>query len=191
MTRARRYSSRVRKNAERSHDILLHVLPMVVFRCTRKLLDRLPGPVAAAPAQSTTALGDWYVNLLVAKPEWLLLAVSAHSRLPVVLPARPLITMTSRFQVALVRVLQALDIADDVIDAERRAMEDTVLARTIDRHVLGSLTEFGHAVRFALADGPERSPHELSVWMADTPILPLEDFPDRMTRRLMERRWAH
>ncbi|HEY6358471.1 MAG TPA: hypothetical protein VIX35_09515 [Vicinamibacterales bacterium] len=136
---------------------------MIVFRCTRALLNRLPGPVTAEPARSTTALGDWYVNLIVAKPGWLLLAVSAHSRLPVVLPARPLTSMTTRFQDALNRVLHDLGIAEDVIAAERRAMADVALAKTIDRHVVGSLTEFGHAVRFALEDRLDKSPHELSL----------------------------
>jgi hypothetical protein len=70
-------------------------------------------------------------------------------------------------------------------------MADVVVARTVDRRVVGSMTEFGHAVRFALVDGLDKSPHEMSLWMADTPILPLEDSPDRMTRRLLERRWAH
>jgi len=143
------------------------------------------------PAPSTTALGDWYVNLISARPVWLLLAVSAASRLPVVLPARPLQTMTVRLPDALARRLQDLGVADDAIAAERRAMADVAVAKTVDRHVVGSLSEFGFAVRYALEDRLGKSPHELSLGMARTPILPLKDFPDRMARPLLEQRWAH
>src|SRR5579863_2260123 len=108
---------------------------MVVFRCTRKLLDRLPGPVLSAPARSTTALGDWYFNVLFVKPEWLLLGVSETSRFPVVLPARALRTMTTRFAEALDQVLRDLSVSEEAIAAERRSMEQIAIAGTTDRHV--------------------------------------------------------
>jgi len=161
---------------------------VVVFRCTRKLLDRLAGPTASPSARSTTALGDWYFTLVFAKPQWLLLGVSEKSRLPVVLPARELRTMTPRFQQALDRVLHDLGISEEAISVERRSMEEIATARTTDRHVLGSVNEFVRTIRFALEHGLDRSLHDLSLWLADTPILPLKDFPDRMTRRLLEER---
>ena len=164
---------------------------MVAFRCTRKLLDRLPHPVEAAPTRSTTALGDWYFNLLIAKPQWLLLGVSETSRLPVVLPARELHTMTVRFQQALVDILEDLGVSAAAIAAERAAMKDIAIAKTVDRHVIGSLNEFMFGLRFALEDRVDKSPHELSLWLAQTPILPLKDFPDRMARRLLEQRTRH
>jgi hypothetical protein len=161
---------------------------VVVFRCTRKLLDRLPDATESAPARSTTALGDWYFTLVFARPQWLVLGVSEKSRLPIVLPARELHTMTPRFQQALDRVLHELGVSEEAIATERRSMEKIAVARTIDRHVLGSVNEFVHAIRFALEDRLDKSLHELSLWLADTPILPLKDSPDRMTRRLLEER---
>lgn len=161
---------------------------MVVFRCTRKLLDRLPIAAGSASARSTTALGDWYFTLIVAKPQWLLLGVSERSRLPIVLPARELRTMTPRFQQALDHVLHDLGISEEAIAAERRSMEEIAVARTVDRHVLGSVNDFARAIRFTLEDRLDKSPHDLSLWLAETPILPLKDFPDQMTRRLLEAR---
>ena len=55
---------------------------MVIFRCTKKLLTRLHEPGRSVNEASTTALGDWYVTLLVARPQWLLIGVSETSRLP-------------------------------------------------------------------------------------------------------------
>jgi hypothetical protein len=161
---------------------------VVVFRCTRKLLDRLPAATASASARSTTALGDWYFTLVFAKPQWLLLGVSEKSRLPVVLPARELRKMRPRFHQALDRLLHDLGISEEAIAAERRSMEEIAIGRTTDRHVVGSVNEFVHAIRFALEDRVDKSLHDLSLWLADTPILPLKDFPDQMTRRLLEER---
>lgn len=161
---------------------------MVVFRCTRKLLERLPDAAASVSARSTTALGDWYFTLVFAKPQWLLLGVSEKSRLPIVLPARELRTMTPRFREALERVVYNLAISQEAIAAERRSMEQIEIARTTDRHVVGSVNEFVHLIRFALEDRLDKSLHDLSLWLAETPILPLKDHPDRMTRRLLEAR---
>jgi hypothetical protein len=102
---------------------------------------------------STTALGDWYFKVLFTKPQWLVLGVSERSRLPVVLPARELVTMTVRFQDALERVPEELGVSTSAIAAEHAAMREVTLAKTVDRHVLGSLNDFAHAVEWALHDG--------------------------------------
>ena len=164
---------------------------VIIFRCTRTLLDRLPNAGTSTLARSTTALGDWYFKLLFARPEWLLLGVSERSRLPVLLPARELRTMSTRFQDAAGRIFEDLGISAAAIALERAATEDVAFAKTVDRRVLGSLNDFAHAVRWALHDASDPSQHALSLRLAQTPILPLHDFPDRMTRRLLEARASH
>jgi uncharacterized protein DUF6933 len=164
---------------------------MVVFRCTRTLLDRLPRSRPATSVSSTTALGDWYFKVLFTKPQWLVLGVSERSRLPVVLPARELGTMTVRFQDALERVLKELGVSASAIAAEHAAMKEITLAKTVDRRVLGSLNDFAHAVEWALHDGGDSLLHALSLRLAQTPILPLHDFPERMTLRILESRQLH
>ena len=143
------------------------------------------------PSKSTTALGDWYLKLLFTRPQRLLLGVSERSRLAIVLPAMKLGTLATRFQDALEPVLKDLQISSAAIAVERAAMSETVFAKTIDRHVLGSLNEFAFAVEWARRDRPTESLHALNLWLAETPILPLKDFPDRMTRRLLESRLIH
>ena len=164
---------------------------MVIFRCTRALLERLPQSTARLGAASTTALGDWYFKLLFTRPQRLLLWVSEKSRLPVVVPASELGTMVPRFIEAFERVLHDLGVSGAAASSELAAMTDVVSAKTVDRHVLGSLNEFAFAVQWTRQDRPSETLHALSLSLAGTPILPLKDFPDRMTRRLLESRVLH
>lgn len=53
-------------------------------------------------------------------------------------------------------------------------MKEVAFAKTTDRHVLGSLNDFGRAVQFVLDDGFDLSLHALSLRLAETPILPLD-----------------
>src|SRR5207245_6167044 len=61
---------------------------MVVLRCTRKLLRWLREKPVEDAAASSTLLGDWYANLLWVYRKPLILAVSARTLLPVLIPAR-------------------------------------------------------------------------------------------------------
>ena len=158
---------------------------MVVFRCTRKLLDRLARPTELAPAHSTAVLGDWYVTLLFARPQWVLLFVSESTRLPIVLPARELATMAPRFGVALAHLLQALNIDAPFVARELGAMSDAAFATTQNRRVLGTSNDFSFQVRWILQATPTLTLHQLSLELAQTPIHPLHDYPARATRRLL------
>ena len=160
---------------------------VVVFRCTRKLRDRFHDSLRYASAPSTGLLGDWYVTLLVTQPH-LLLFVSEATRLPVVLPARQLSTMTARFTEALGLVLLALDVSTVVVARELAAMDDAIIAPTQNRSILGTMNDFSDAVRWALHDEPALSLHQLSLELAETPIRPLADFPARATRRSLAER---
>jgi len=164
---------------------------VVLFRCTKKLLDRLPGAALAAADKSTTALGDWYFKVLPGRPQWLLLGVSEKSRLPIVLPARELSTFAPRFLKELEAVLHDLGVTRPAASAELAAMSSVKFAKTIDRRVLGSLNDFAFAVQWSRQDHPTEPLHALNLKLAETPILPLHDSPDRITRRLLETRIVH
>ena len=115
---------------------------MLTVRCTAKLLRRLPGEPAADPPPSTTRLGEWYATILVEKPAHVVLLVNELTRLPVLLPARPLATLAERIPDAIARVIFELGVAPGTISLERRAMEPIVFARTKSRSVLGTMNEF-------------------------------------------------
>ena len=46
---------------------------MVTLHCTRKLLGRVGGSSNAETSSPTVVLGDWYANLIFARPEQLAL----------------------------------------------------------------------------------------------------------------------
>jgi len=46
---------------------------VLIVRGTKKLRDRVKGPLAAADAESTTTLGDWFATVLFWRPQVALL----------------------------------------------------------------------------------------------------------------------
>jgi len=80
---------------------------VVVLRCTQTLLKRLHQTPVDAPA-SSTVLGDWYANILWVYRKPLVLAVSARTLLPVLLPARDPNSLGPRLAAALGHILAAV-----------------------------------------------------------------------------------
>jgi hypothetical protein len=115
---------------------------MLVLRCTRKLLTRLPASPAADDAVSTTVLGDWYATILIVRPAHLVLLVNEVSRLPVVLPARELATLVDRIPDAIAETLADLGVTSEAIERERQAMRVIQCGPTRNRSVIGAMNEF-------------------------------------------------
>jgi len=115
---------------------------MLVLRCTRKLLRRLrETPVDIAP-RSTTTLGDWYANVLFVHRQPIILAVSARTLLPVLVPARDSPSLGPRFAAALAEILVALGVPAHQIREEQRQMAPVVFAATSSRQILGTMNDF-------------------------------------------------
>jgi hypothetical protein len=152
---------------------------VLVVRGTRKVLDRCVS-VTSAAAESTVVLGDWYVTVLFWKPQ-LALFVNERTLLPVFVQFAPGVSLVPRFVEQLVQVLGALGIDPRFIDAERAQMADYQFAKTVNRSVVGTMTEF------AFLAGVRRDHEQVddlvawSLWMAGTPCGPLRTgnrFPD-------------
>lgn len=143
---------------------------MVVFRCTRKLLRHLDNEDARGPPASTTRLGAWGANVVGVRRQHVVLAVSAVTLLPVLVPAAPYKTMVARFAEGAGQVLRALKIDEAQVRAEENAMRDYVVATTNDRRVLGSLNDFVNMLEAYLDD---RSLTEVALHLAEAPCSPL------------------
>jgi hypothetical protein len=107
---------------------------MVVLRCTRKLLTRLPSALvtksapglvmAETTAGSTTRLGDWYANLMVVAQRPLVLCVAERSLFAIVVPLAEARTLVPRWRQAIERRLLALGIASAQVADDLAAMAE-------------------------------------------------------------------
>ncbi len=71
---------------------------MVTLRCTQKLMRRLGVPVKVATHAPTTILGDWYANLIYARPRQIVLCMNERSLLLVLVAAQEGKSLPNRFR---------------------------------------------------------------------------------------------
>lgn len=158
----------------------------IVFtlRCTQKLLRRgLTG--AAADAHADTLLGDWYANLLIARPRHLVLCVSERTLLPVAVVAKDIEYLPQRVVEAVVLVLRELRVEPSAIEAEHAAMRTWHVGRTASKRVVASLNELMFQLQNQLLLHPERSLLEHSLRLASVPMKGVEySSADRATTAL-------
>ena len=154
---------------------------MVVLRCTQRLLRRLrQKPAEDAPA-SSTVLGDWYANILWVYRKPLVLAVSARTLLPVLVPARDPASLGPRLAGALGHMLAALGIPAHRVEEEQRHMAQIAFARTISRQILGTMNDFDRM----LDPSPGQSLISAALELAEAPCGPIGmESPDRLTVNL-------
>jgi len=157
---------------------------MIVFRCTTKLLSRLGTEPNAAPRPSTGVLGDWYASLLHTRRGHFVLAMSRASLLPIVVTGRELRSFPSRVASTLAEVLAAYGVRADSIERECAAMSGVEYARTDDRSNVGVLTEMQRLLHGDLDYLPNATLTELSLRLAQTPIVARHVFPENETCRL-------
>ena len=121
--------------------------------------------------ESTTMLGDWFVNALFWKPQ-VALFVNARTMLPVFVPLAPAATLLDRAPSMIVAVLRAHGMPTELINAEVAAMADVRLGPTNDRQVLGVMTEFAfQSEQFAPQTDEEM--FSLSMTMSELILGPL------------------
>jgi hypothetical protein len=156
---------------------------MLVVRGTKKLRDRVKGPLAGDGDASTGVLGDWFATALFWKPQVALL-VNARTFLPVFVPLAPAGNLLDRIPDEIARILALHGVDPAVIDAEREAMSEARIAPTNDRSVVGVMNEFAFLGEHWF-DGDLTA---LSIRMASTPTGPLrsaDGFPDRALAALV------
>jgi len=117
---------------------------VITLRCTQKVRKRLRlAEATSASPPPTTALGDWYVNLVRFGQQQIVMATSERSLLTVLLPARELRqSLVPNLQSAVQRLLIALGVSPDTVSREIAAMQPAAFASAVNRRVLGSMNEF-------------------------------------------------
>jgi hypothetical protein len=154
------------------------------LRCTQKLLRRGLAETAAS-SQVDTLLGDWYANVLIARPSHLVLCVSERTLLPVVVVAKDIKHLPERVVEAVARVLYALRVEPSAIEAELAAMRTWHVGRTASKRVIGSLNDLMFQLANQLHAHPERSLLEQALHLAEVPMKGVEySSADRATTAL-------
>lgn len=185
-----------RQLGARSESRLLLAAPFrhssLVFaiRCTQTLLKRLAAhPNDTDQSETTTVLGDWYVNTLNVGRLRLLLCSSERSLLTAIIPAAPLRTFPDRLEQAIARILTGLPITASAIARERREMTWHRFDRTRSRHVLGSMNDFAFlAEGYIRDDGPDLDLERIAGMLNGAPCRPIQyQSPDRLTPALFAR----
>ena len=110
----------------------------------------------------------------------LLLLVSARSLLPALVPARDVRGLPDRLAHVVGDRLLRLGVARSLVEAEIRAMDPVVVAKTADRSVLGTMNDFAKIIPFHL------EPRYWDDTSLETVEAKLEHMPCRVTRKLSE-----
>jgi hypothetical protein len=158
---------------------------MLTIRCTQRLLKRLGMKPDPNPPPSTTTLGDWYANLIYTPRGQLILCTSERSLLSVLVAAKDArMLLPGRLPLALGALLMNLGVPFDAIRTEVSEMEPVVYAKTVNRAVLGTMTDFNFATGHYMHHGSDET--DVMMRLAHTPCGAIGmEFPDRTAMALL------
>jgi hypothetical protein len=115
---------------------------MLIIRPTASLAKRMGQKLQPTDLHSTTVLGDWYANDIVLDRKQFIICVSSRSRLAVVIDAAPYATFPLRLAGAASEVMRVIGVGEAKIQQELIQMQELLLAKTINKSILGSLNEY-------------------------------------------------
>ena len=169
---------------------------MVILRPTRKLRELVPESLDSGIV-SSTALGDWYANRIVVDRQPLVLLISSMSLLPVMVRARAVKKLPDRLPKIVESRLLRMEVPAEWVACEVEAMSTVLVARTVDRSVVGSLVDFAKSIPYYLPEGrwDDDALREVEDRLGETPCRlarGAEDviFPSDKTRDLLEVTWS-
>ncbi len=163
---------------------------MITIRCTSKLLKRTGFHIESSLPEPTTALGNWYANILFFHRRQMLLFVSERSRLAVITPARETRLLASHLVQHLSVLLEELNAKPEWIDAEIRQMADVRYAATNSRSVLGTMNDYKYQMEANFQSSFEVSDPEMGLQLSICPVGPLQyRAPNQVTLELLQKRY--
>ena len=159
--------------------------------CTSKLRKRANLPADPPVIEPTTALGNWYANLLHIGHRQILLFVSERSRLAVVTPAKESHALSHHLKRYLAVLLELLHAERAWIDTELARMDEVTYAKTHSRSVLGTMNDYKYQIEGMLWN--EIAVHEMDIalLLSKCPAGPLGyRSPDEATLALLGNTYA-
>ncbi|NLG99437.1 MAG: hypothetical protein GX491_18945 [Chloroflexi bacterium] len=156
--------------------------------CTSKLLKRTGFPVEVPAPEPTTALGNWYANILFINRRQILLFVSERSRLAVITPARETRLLADHLKRHLSELLERMNAKPEWIDAEIHQMEDVRYTKTSSRSVLGTMNDYKIQIETHIERSLYASEIEIAWNLRECPVGPLEyESPEKVTLDLLKK----
>lgn len=135
----------------------------------------------------TTALGNWYANILFFHRRQILMLVSERSRLAVITPAKDKNLLANHLVQHLHALLDRLDAKPEWIEAEVRQMDVVRYAATKSRSVLGTMNDYMFQIEALLDDSPNATEIEIAKFLSVCPVGPLQyKSPDKITLDLLK-----
>jgi hypothetical protein len=163
----------------------------MVVHGTQKLLNRLPGPVAAGSLTGWGDFANWYATAWFWRPQWVLM-VHESTLFPVVVPLAPAGLLGERMVDWIELTLRMTGYECSQVDRAMQAMQGQAVqfAKTGNRSVVSVLTQFSfHAQAVREARG-EIDPVQMALVLGDTPTSPLYKthvFPRKAMGALLQR----
>lgn len=155
---------------------------MIVIRPTGDLAKRMKIKLTATNERSSTLLGDWYALDLVLDRQQYILCLSENGRLPLVLKAAPYANFPERLPSAVTDLLIGIGVPHEKAQQEVAKMDTAILAKTVNRSVLGSLNECRFSLQAHAQTGRlQHDPPKMSLWLADLISLVLPDYTPKDT----------
>ena len=145
---------------------------MFALRCTKKLLDCIPGRVIE-PGPSDTLLGDWYANIHEADPP-LILLMSERTLLPIVVAANPINKIVVNLCEQLAFALADLGVDREYIIRELHLMNRCEIGKTVNRRVTRLMSDSMYHLGHARYDRKLKSLAQISSYLDSFPLKALE-----------------
>lgn len=169
---------------------------MVILRPTRKLRELVPASLDSGTV-SSTALGDWYANRIVVGRQPLVLLVSSLSLLPVLVRARGVKKLPDRLPKIVESRMLRMDVPAEWVAYEVQAMTPILVAKTVDRSVVGTLVDFAKLIPYYLPEPgwDDDAMREVEDRLSETPCRVARGgdhviFPRDRARDLLEATWS-
>lgn len=167
---------------------------MFALRCTRKVLKLIKNEPDEGHFPTTTALGDWYVNLIPMPIGELLIFVSERSLITVAIPAEEVQVILPQLRQRVSNLLKQIDVPENILNNEIHQMENAQLARTASRSVLGSMNDiashYQYMVEYDVA-GKIQNLEEMELKISFFPHKPIGyEIPSQFALKLLTDEWG-
>ena len=168
---------------------------MFILRCTRKLLQRIKDEPFEGSVPTTTALGDWYANVIPMPFGELLLFVNERSLLTVAIPGEDVRFILPQLRQRVDNLLKRFNVPNRLVIAEIRNMQNVQIAKTASRSVLGSMNDIALNYQIMVEYNEAsriQNLGELELNLSSMPHKPLDyGFPVDIALKLLKDEYGH